>query len=67
MIRRHFFLVGAVVAVLLMLLVGGLKLAFGGKATGQGGAAGGRAVAAHSRAHTESALRVARLGGPHRL
>ncbi|KRA73989.1 hemolysin secretion protein D [Caulobacter sp. Root656] len=41
MIRRHFFLVGAVVAVLLMLLVGGLKLAFGGKATGQGGAAGG--------------------------
>lgn len=41
MIRRHFFLVGAVVAVLLMLLAGGLKLAFGGKATGQGGAAGG--------------------------
>lgn len=41
MIRRHFFLVGAVVAVLLMLLAGGLKLAFGGKATGQAGAGGG--------------------------
>ncbi|WP_029916469.1 efflux RND transporter periplasmic adaptor subunit [Caulobacter sp. UNC358MFTsu5.1] len=41
MIRRHFFLVAAVVAVLLMLLVGGLKLAFGGKAPGQGGPGGG--------------------------
>ncbi|MBO9559809.1 MAG: efflux RND transporter periplasmic adaptor subunit [Caulobacter sp.] len=41
MIRRHFFLVGAVIAVLLMLLVGGLKLAFGGKAPGQGGPGGG--------------------------
>lgn len=41
MIRRHFFLVGAVVAVLLMLLVGGLKLAFGGKTPGQGGPGGG--------------------------
>jgi membrane fusion protein (multidrug efflux system) len=40
-IRRHFFLVAAVVAVLLMLLVGGLKLAFGGKAPGQGGPGGG--------------------------
>lgn len=46
MIRRHFFLVVAVVAVLLMLLVGGLKLAFGGKAPGAGGpGAGGRATA----------------------
>ena len=46
MIRRHFFLVAAVVAVLLMLLVGGLKLAFGGKAPGQGGpGGGGRATA----------------------
>jgi membrane fusion protein (multidrug efflux system) len=45
-IRRHFFLVAAVVAVLLMLLVGGLKLAFGGKAPGPGGpGAGGRATA----------------------
>jgi membrane fusion protein (multidrug efflux system) len=45
-IRRHFFLVAAVVAVLLMLLVGGLKLAFGGKAQGLGGpGAGGRATA----------------------
>lgn len=41
MIRRHFFLVAAVIAVLLMLLVGGLKLAFGGKAPGQGGPPGG--------------------------
>jgi membrane fusion protein (multidrug efflux system) len=40
-IRRHFFLVAAVVAVLLMLVAGGLKLAFGGKAPGQGGPAGG--------------------------
>ncbi len=46
MIRRHFFLVAAVVAVLLMLVVGGLKLAFGGKAPGKGGpGAGGRATA----------------------
>jgi membrane fusion protein (multidrug efflux system) len=45
-IRRHFFLVAAIVAVLLMLLVGGLKLAFGGKAQGPGGpGAGGRATA----------------------
>jgi membrane fusion protein (multidrug efflux system) len=45
-IRRHFFLFAAVVAVLLMLLVGGLKLAFGGKAPGQGGqGGGGRATA----------------------
>ncbi len=44
MIRRHFFLVGAIVAVLLMLLVGGLKLAFGGKTPGQGGPGGGRAT-----------------------
>ena len=46
MIRRHFFLFAAIVAVLLMLLVGGLKLAFGGKAPGQGGpGGGGRATA----------------------
>ncbi|CAN5170147.1 efflux RND transporter periplasmic adaptor subunit [soil metagenome] len=41
MIRRHFFLVAAVVAVLLMLVAGGLKLAFGGKTPGQGGPGGG--------------------------
>ena len=46
MIRRHFFLVAAVVAVLLMLVAGGLKLAFGGKAPGPGGpGGGGRATA----------------------
>jgi membrane fusion protein (multidrug efflux system) len=39
LIRRHFFLVGALVAVLLMLVVGGWKLAFGEKA-GAGGAGG---------------------------
>jgi len=48
-IRRHFFLVAAVVAVLLMLAVGGLKLAFGDKAAGKGGpggpGGGGRATA----------------------
>jgi membrane fusion protein (multidrug efflux system) len=44
-IRRHFFLVAAVVAVLLMLVAGGLKLAFGGKKPGQGSGAGGRATA----------------------
>jgi membrane fusion protein (multidrug efflux system) len=45
-IRRHFFLVAAVVAVLLMLVLGGLKLAFGGKAPGPGGpGGGGRATA----------------------
>jgi membrane fusion protein (multidrug efflux system) len=53
LIRRHFFLVGALVAVLLMLVVGGWKLAFGekagaagaggpGGAPGGGGGAGGR-------------------------
>lgn len=41
MIRRHFFLVAAVVAVLLMLVAGGLKLAFGNKASGQAGSGGG--------------------------
>ena len=45
MIRRHFFLVAAVVAVLLMLVIGGLKLAFGEKAAGPGGPGGGRATA----------------------
>jgi len=40
-IRRHFFLFVAVVAVLLMLLVGGLKLAFGKKAEGGPGGPGG--------------------------
>jgi membrane fusion protein (multidrug efflux system) len=44
-IRRHFFLFAAVVAVLLMLVVGGLKLAFGGKAESKGGQGGGRATA----------------------
>lgn len=46
MIRRHFFLVGALVAVLLMLVIGGWKLAFGGKAPegAVGGARGGRAT-----------------------
>jgi len=48
-IRRHFFLVAAVVAVLLMLVIGGLKLAFGDKAAGKGGpggpGGGGRATA----------------------
>lgn len=42
MIRRHFFLVVALVAVVLMLVVGGLKLAFGSKDTKAGG--GGRAT-----------------------
>ncbi|MET3666478.1 efflux RND transporter periplasmic adaptor subunit [Caulobacter sp. 1776] len=43
MIRRHFFLVVALVAVVLMLVVGGLKLAFANKdAKGAGG--GGRAT-----------------------
>ena len=42
MIRRHFFLVVALVAVVLMLVVGGLKLAFAGKdKPGAGGGAGG--------------------------
>ncbi len=41
MIRRHFFLVGALVAVLLMLVVGGWKLAFGEKAAAGGGGPGG--------------------------
>jgi membrane fusion protein (multidrug efflux system) len=45
-IRRHFFLVAAIVAVLLMLVIGGLKLGFGGKAKGQAGpGGGGRATA----------------------
>jgi len=57
-IRRHFFLVAAVVAVLLMLVAGGVKLAFGGKASGQGGPGGGRAtpvsqVIAQPRAFTD--------------
>ena len=43
MIRRHFFLVVALVAVVLMLVVGGLKLAFGGKDAGKAGG-GGRAT-----------------------
>lgn len=40
MIRRHFFLFAALAAVVLMLVVGGLKLAFGAKAAGQGGPVG---------------------------
>ena len=42
MIRRHFFLVVALVAVVLMLVVGGLKLAFANKESKAGG--GGRAT-----------------------
>jgi membrane fusion protein, multidrug efflux system len=46
LIRRHFFLVVALVAVVLMLVIGGLKLAFAGKdKPGAGGGAGGRATA----------------------
>ncbi|HYF23492.1 MAG TPA: efflux RND transporter periplasmic adaptor subunit [Caulobacteraceae bacterium] len=41
MIRRHFFLIGAVALVLLMGIAGGLKLAFG-KEQGEGGQGGGR-------------------------
>jgi membrane fusion protein (multidrug efflux system) len=48
-IRRHFFLFAAIVAVLLMLLVGGLKLAFGGKAPEQGGPRGGARATAVSQ------------------
>lgn len=46
MIRRHFFLFAALAAVVLMLVVGGMKLAFGQKAAGPGGpaGAGGRAT-----------------------
>ncbi|WP_148099116.1 efflux RND transporter periplasmic adaptor subunit [Caulobacter sp. 602-1] len=44
MIRRHFFLVAALIAVVLMLVVGGLKLAFGAKDASQAGGAGGRAT-----------------------
>jgi len=46
LIRRHFFLFAALAAVVLMLVVGGMKLAFGQKAGGQGGpaGAGGRAT-----------------------
>lgn len=44
MIRRHFFLVVALAAVVLMLGVGGFKLAFAGKET-KGGGGGGRATA----------------------
>lgn len=43
MIRRHFFLVVALAAVVLMLVVGGLKLAFAKKET-QGPGGGGRAT-----------------------
>lgn len=44
MIRRHFFLVVALAAVVLMLVVGGLKLAFGKQDAGGAGGAGGRAT-----------------------
>jgi membrane fusion protein (multidrug efflux system) len=43
-IRRHFFLIAAGVALVLMILAGGAKLLLGGKAEGQGGP-GGRATA----------------------
>lgn len=41
MIRRHFFLVAALAAIVLLLVVGGVKLAFGQKAQGPGGPGGG--------------------------
>ncbi len=44
MIRRHFFLMAAGVALVLMIVAGGAKLLLGGKAEGQGGP-GGRATA----------------------
>ncbi len=45
MIRRHFFLVVALVAIVLMLIVGGAKLAFGAKEKqGPGAGGGGRAT-----------------------
>lgn len=44
MIRRHFFLVVALVAIVLMLVVGGLKLAFAGKEKQGAGGPGGRAT-----------------------
>jgi membrane fusion protein (multidrug efflux system) len=43
LIRRHFFLVVALAAVVLMLVVGGLKLAFANKET-KGAGGGGRAT-----------------------
>jgi len=43
-IRRHFFLMAAGVALVLMIVAGGAKLLLGGKAEGQGGP-GGRATA----------------------
>ncbi|MDB5456810.1 MAG: hemolysin secretion protein [Caulobacter sp.] len=56
MIRRHFFLVAAVAALVLMLVVGGLKLAFGGKAEGPGGP-GGRGPRATSVSQTVTAMK----------
>lgn len=44
MIRRHFFLILALVAVVLMLVVGGFKLAFAGKEKAGAGGSGGRAT-----------------------
>lgn len=44
MIRRHFFLVVALVAVVLMLVIGGWKLAFADKEAKGGAGAGGRAT-----------------------
>ncbi|RYF89114.1 MAG: efflux RND transporter periplasmic adaptor subunit [Caulobacteraceae bacterium] len=45
MVRRHFFLIAAGAVLLLMVVLGGLKLATGGEAKGKGaGGAGGRAA-----------------------
>ena len=44
MVRRHFFLIAAGAVLLLMVVLGGLKLATGGEAKGKAGAAGGRAA-----------------------
>jgi membrane fusion protein (multidrug efflux system) len=58
LIRRHFFLVAAVAAVLLMLVIGGFKLAFGGKSEGAGGpGAGGRGARATAVSQTTASLR----------
>ena len=60
MIRRHFFLFAAVAAVLIMLVVGGMKLAFGGKSEGPGGPGGpggGRGGRATAVSQTTATMR----------